>query len=237
LLHGSDLTLRNTMVRGTLPQPSDLKGSGGLVAQADPESGERSVATLDDCILASNHPSGILVGGSDLTAQNVAVVDTQEQAADSDLGRGIEARFEPTLLAGANVTVRDSLVDGSHDAGVLVAGALVVLERTTIMGTKARGTDGRFGDGLTVFWPGVALESRARLVGAKIEGSARAGVSNFASIVEIGDSVLSCNPIDLDGERVGDAPFDFVQLSPNSCGCDAAGDCLVQSASLDPPEI
>src|SRR5262249_44596932 len=68
-----------------------------------------------------------------------------------------------------------------------------------------------------------------------IEGSLRAGVSNFGSSISLGDSVLDCNKIHLDSEVYDGKNASFEDLGGNACGCGgAAVPCVALTSFVEP---
>jgi len=85
-----------------------------------------------------------------------------------------------------------------------------------------------------------AVTASAHVSGTRIEGSARAGIANFAATVVLADSELECNGIHLDGEPLtvpeGTFPSSFDDLGGNRCGCgDVRTACTVLMSNLEPP--
>ena len=66
--------------------------------------------------------------------------------------------------------------------------------------------------------------------------SARAAAAAFGAHLALGDSLLSCQAFDLDGEPSFGSDYSLENLGNNRCGCPAVdGDCVVVSAGLAPP--
>jgi hypothetical protein len=96
-----------------------------------------------------------------------------------------------------------------------------------------RAVDGGLGDGIAIS----GVDSVADLQRVTVVRSARAAVSAFGSRITIADSVLECNPIDLDGETVPSGTYSFQDLGGNVCGCDGVEEiCQVLSSDVAPPE-
>jgi hypothetical protein len=96
--------------------------------------------------------------------------------------------------------------------------------------------DGLFGDGIIVVnsGPGSTVNSTLSV----ITNSARAGITNFGGLLELGFNKLECNPIALDGETyLGSAPgFIDDGEDDNTCGCGGTTvTCQVLSSGLAAP--
>lgn len=69
-----------------------------------------------------------------------------------------------------------------------------------------------------------------------IGNSDRAGLSNFGGAASLLDNTISCSAFPVEGEPVGNVPFQFTGLDGNPCGCgDPLGTCVAVSAGLEPP--
>lgn len=80
----------------------------------------------------------------------------------------------------------------------------------------------------------VATASMRRCV---VANSQRAGVATFGGTIELADTRLECNTLDLDGEQFQGGGFLFTDLGGNRCGC--AGEhheCQVVTTLLQPPD-
>jgi hypothetical protein len=185
-------------------------------------------------VIQSNREVGITVVGAEGTIESCLVTDTQPQEADAAFGRGIDVGYEPITLERGVAKVRGCLVEHSFDVGIMVQGSDATVEDTTVRDTQPIQADQLFGDGIDVdLVDGTSASIVLHRV--HIEQSARAGVANFSSLVQLGDSTLSCNAIDLDGESLT-AQFEFQDLGGNGCGCEAPTGCKVLTSSLAPPD-
>jgi hypothetical protein len=135
------------------------------------------------------------------------VSGTLPQDSDQSFGRGIAAECDPLLGACGRIAVTDSLVTGSHNAGVFLYGVPATLQGVVVTGTRsdAGGIDqGDFGQGIWAMcdeatWTCGTLELRACLV----EGNATAGVAAWGVSGLVADSVIRVvDPRPLD-ERFG----------------------------------
>ena len=60
------------------------------------------------------------------------------------------------------------------------------------------------------------------------------GIGNFAAAVNLENSEISCNDINLNGEHLGGA-FSYDDRGGNLCGCAELSVCKVLTSNLDPP--
>jgi hypothetical protein len=146
----SDATIEGVVVRGTLPQGSNDRLGRGIDIEDDPETGAHGTTTLRGSLIEHNHDVGVFVLGSDATIEGIVVRSTQPRVADLSSGHGIGVEAIVEIDAHPTVTVRASLVEGSHEAGVFVMSSEVTLEGVVVRGTRARPLDSWYGRGIGV---------------------------------------------------------------------------------------
>jgi hypothetical protein len=234
-VEGSDAVIEATTVRDMAPiegepLPVDVRG---LVVQQGGFTGARGTLAVRRSLLDRNFGAALFVGIADAEIESVRVRDTAPQPPAGEGGLGIYLRDQATA------SVRYSAVERSADAGIAVVASQAVVEDTAVRDTRAAAS-GKFGDGVLV------LSHQATVAGASIArsliaGSERAGVANFAGLVTLDGSVLECNAIHLDGENEGsetaNGSFHFEPGATNACRCEVEVTCMVQTASLAPPQL
>jgi hypothetical protein len=161
---GSNVIVEASVVRDTQPWAADDKHGYGINVVAG--KGQRGNATIRGSIVEGSREVGVLVQGSDAILEATLVRDTRPQASDDTLGRGVE--IEDDAGGRANVTLRASVVEGSHELGVFVAGSDATIETTVVRDTQPRVTDQTLGRG----------------IGALDGGGATATVTIRASVIE-----------------------------------------------------
>ncbi|MBI4704672.1 MAG: right-handed parallel beta-helix repeat-containing protein, partial [Deltaproteobacteria bacterium] len=173
---GSDATIEGTVVRGTLPRPSDQLLGLGIQVQDDPDAGERATLTLRGSIVEQNHDIGVFVYGSDATIEGCRIANTVPNML-GPFGHGIQASDSPTTGERATLTLRGSLVEHNHALGVLVTGSDATVEGTVVRDSLPQASDQLLGRGIDVQYDPDAGE-RATLVlrGSLVEQSHEAGV-------------------------------------------------------------
>src|SRR5262249_16420442 len=142
--------------------------------------------------------------------------DTSPFASDQSFGGAVSAQSsdeQPTIA-----TLRDDVLERSVEAAMSVIASTVTVERCVVRTTAAEASDHAFGDGIAV---GGARGGVGTVIldAGRIEGSARAGLSNFGSQVSMHSTVFECNPIALDGESTPTHSYSFQDLGDNKCGC------------------
>jgi len=228
----SDITLDGVHVVDTHPRDADQTFGTAVELLDGSTAGSRGLGTIVACILERGHGIGLLIAGSDATVTSTIVRDIEPWMADGSYGRAMSIQDGVPSGERANVTMLGVSVERVHDIGVSVYQSDAELASVAIRGVRAR-ADGAFGDGVAVYRDAAAAS--VRLLDSHVEASARAGVSNFSALVALGNTVLACNVIDLNGESIA-GTFGFDDLGGNRCGCNGASvTCVAQSSSLAPP--
>jgi hypothetical protein len=131
-VQGSDATIEQTVVRGTLPRASDQRQGRGLHIQLwcdddDCDPGARANATVRDSLVASSFEAGVLAHGSDLVVEDTFVRDTLPAAADGRYGDGVAVASawaswtEPATASLTNTAIEQSARAGLGNYGAAVA--------------------------------------------------------------------------------------------------------------------
>ena len=227
---GADGTIDATVVRDTQPEMAIGKSGRGVSAEDDPE-GQRSTLTVRDSVIERNHDMGAWVSGSDGTFERTAIRDTAPRESDLLFGRGIGAGFSQSR---AKLTMVACAVERNHETGIFVWDSDAFLDSVLVRGTKPLAASGLFGDGLLIAV--MDAPPYARVERSRIEASARAGVSVFGGQLEMGTTVLECNPIPLAGENYLGKPYALQDMGGSRCGCGGEEEaCAAVSAGLQPP--
>jgi hypothetical protein len=230
---GSTATMESTIVRDTHASPESSSGRG-VGVQGNPMTGERATATIRGCVIARSTEAGIFVAGQEVSIEDTLVSDTQPTG-ELLSGRGIELRDDVDTGRPTTGAIIRSRVERSREMGIFILSSRVTVEATTVLNTLASAQRGAFGDGIAVVSGVLAAELTAR--DSRVEGSARAGVSNFGSVVALSGSVLECNAFPLDGESYLDQSYSFDDQGGNACGCGPETfACVASSAGLTPAQ-
>ncbi len=239
---GADVTIASTLVRDVASQPFGGISGIGIEARVLDGSNERSVIEVRDSLVERTVRAGIYVTSSDATIDS-CLIRQVEPMPSGESGHGIHVvrPQDSDLLASA--TIRRSVVKDAHEVGIAVIAASGELQDTVVRGTRAQPESGYFGDGIlassTVYWPSGEVDlSEVTVTGCLIEASARAGLSSFSASITVRSSLLDCNPIDMNGELLFEAPFNYVDGGGNRCGCGLDERlCQAMSAGLAPPTV
>ena len=199
-LRSTKATLERTVVCDTRKRASKNDLGMGILVGCEPGQNLPSVLTVRDSLIARNRVSGIVLSSSKATVERTIVRDTREDASDKELGTGIVAMVQPDQTLPPDLTVRDSLVSGNRNAGLLLLGSKGKLTRCAVSDTRKDGK-GQYGDGV-----GAADKSTLVVEDSLVERSARAGFLFIDSGGSVNRSLIRGNVLAIDLER-GATPF------------------------------
>ncbi|MBI4705773.1 MAG: right-handed parallel beta-helix repeat-containing protein, partial [Deltaproteobacteria bacterium] len=106
IVGGSDASIEGTVVRATLPEPSDQLFGYGIAVLGNADMDARTTLALRGSLVAQNHDVGLLVSGSDATIEGCRIADTLPDGLGSfgdglvvrSFGRPTSARVVATLI-------------------------------------------------------------------------------------------------------------------------------------------
>ncbi|WP_437670771.1 hypothetical protein [Sorangium sp. So ce131] len=187
LVSGSEATVEATVVRGTRPSSAGAGGTGIVIHNGSTRN--RGETTLRNALLEHNRGHGVAVYGSEVTVEATVVRDTQPDA-DGRYGRGIQVASDDTTHERGALTLRTSLLEHNHEAGVLISGSDATIEATVVRDTEPR-SDGTLGIGVEVGQDSAAHErAKATLRASLLEHNHEAGVRVAGSDATIEATVV-----------------------------------------------
>jgi hypothetical protein len=151
----ANLVLSDSIVRDT-QSGAGKTGGRGIQVQA------KAVLTMKRSIVERNRDSGIFLSGAEATIDGSVVRDTMAVEKDKMFGRGISARGDVVGKTPSKLTLRGSIVERNHSAGVWISGSQVSVSDTVIRDTLNALADGKEGSGLDL---SVDSETMARSTG------------------------------------------------------------------------
>ncbi len=233
-LSGAEVNVRRLLVRDIYPEPRSQAFGRGVLAFFDRSTGQGVTGALRGVRIERAVEAGLFAQGVSLTLEDAVVAGTFPRP-DGAIGRGISVQSEDATLGSSLALRRVWLVD-NRDAGLILEGTTATLEDVTVEGTAATFSEGRFGDAIQIITEAGLPPASATIVRAHIARSERAGIAAYGAEVSLSASVLECNPIDLNGQRIGARDFVFVDAGDNRCACgDEVRPCRVLSHDLEPP--
>lgn len=227
----ADLALTDSVIadNGTAPE-TPL----GVALFAQDEGGIRADVTLEGTVVEGSVGTGIFAASSDIRVDRSIVRNTRVDATGAS-GEGIFVARRAGSALEASLTLTQSLVENNHVAGVLLAGASGLIDRSVIRDTHADAQN-LFGDAISAVPNEDGVSSVVSVIDSRVEASTRAAVAVFGGELEYGGTVLSCQSFDLVGEEDSGTPFTVRPLGRNGCGCEEIIDqCLLESPGLEAP--
>jgi hypothetical protein len=237
---GSQATLERVSIDGA--------ANVGVYCRPSEDAPSAQSLTIHQSSIVRAQRSAVLALGCDTSVDATVVRDSMSGAGEST-GEGIAAS---SLLAGfplvnlpMTVDVRDSSIERTHLAGVMLGGSI----DGSIVHSVVRETldgDGIYGDGIAVAAlgpPGGIYQADVHIEHSIIVDNTRTGVATFGSSITLGDNRLLCNPIDLatqDAALFTDATVahSLSNQGGNLCGCDGVTEsCRAQGVDVTPPPV
>ncbi len=230
---GADLIVERCTIQDTGPQPMDLRHGDGVSAQSDLVIPGRPSVQMKQTLVRRNF-GAIALFGADATLEGCVFQDSRPDAAGRGGGIGVYADLDPTTLEPTVLALVASLVERSHEGGVVVWGSDARIERCNVRESRPI-FDNRVGDGIAAIG---MPESAATLAVSDtvVHDSSRAGIALLGASMSLARSRVTCSAFDLNLEpgRVATRTSDLRDLGDNGCGCGALGPCRAQSAQLVP---
>jgi hypothetical protein len=228
---GSEATIEASVVRNT-----ELDGEGragrGLNVQAHPTTQLPSTLVMQSSLVEQNHEFGLFIAGSHATVDASVVRATLRNALELR-GRGVHVQPDAATGALASLLLTSSIVEQSHEAGVVILGSEATIETSVVRDTLADAA-GSYGEGIVVLSP--PGKANATITGARIDKSARAAVAVWGGTVVLEGSALTCQAFDVNYETYQGIAAALDDRGGNACGCpEATGECVAVTASLAPP--
>jgi hypothetical protein len=144
LIKGANATIDTTIVRNTMSNSQGISGIGFYIQ--DSEDHLRSNVTINASIVEKNRGLGIIMIGSDVTANSIIVRNTMPDA--QGFGRGIE--IQKSLYLGPSIVkLRGSLVEYNHEVGLISNASEVEIDATIVRDTKPN-EQGLAGQGINI---------------------------------------------------------------------------------------
>ncbi|MBW2733550.1 MAG: right-handed parallel beta-helix repeat-containing protein, partial [Deltaproteobacteria bacterium] len=177
-LCGSSATVKRTVVAETRGRALD--GMFGHGVGVNELGGESSVLTLSESVIVDNRSVGVSIYASTATIEGSVIRDTRSRVSNGRMGLGIQALGlvdeDTGESTSSQITLRESVISGSHSTGILVASSKALVERSIIRQSQATEMDDKYGDGLTISLVAEADMASLDLRDSLIDQSTRAGL-------------------------------------------------------------
>ncbi len=184
-IHGSEVTAEAVTIRETQPQAATAEHGAGIQVQAD-DSDFPSHVSLRASVIENNRLVGLLARNSHAVITGIIVRNTRPQQSDDTGGHGVDLGNTAWADTAPVISLEGSLIEGSHDVGLLVLRGAATVVGTAVRDTQPQPSDGTGGSGIAVQWDGWA-----HLAGSLVEGSADSGLQAFATEFTVESTLVS----------------------------------------------
>ncbi|MBW2524456.1 MAG: hypothetical protein JRI23_09785 [Deltaproteobacteria bacterium] len=193
---GSDLQVRETVVRDTLPDAARMLGHG-VNARLDVPSGQRSTLELRQSVVERSGGIGLSVTGSHALVDGLTLRGVAPRVAGGGLGWGLAVSSDAEDEVRADIEMVRSLVEHTPGSGVVAAGADATFQQVLVRDTAAAG-DG-FGRGFEIYPSPNQRQSTATIRASHIDGAANAGVLAVGSTLVLEATAVTNMQLGADG--------------------------------------
>jgi hypothetical protein len=168
--NNSRVTVRRSVIRGTLAQASDMGlGRGGDAIRS-------ATIVLVRTLLEGNTMGGLFASSGELALTDVIVAGTLPQANDRRFGYGLFAEDQSTL------SVLRVLFSGNHTGGVILSGSSMTGEDLRVSETSAQMSEDNFGRGVHVAAGGLFEVTRVAIASSREAALSVVGTGTIANL-------------------------------------------------------
>jgi hypothetical protein len=214
LMSGGTLLFEDSLVRDVAPQAADGTRGRGLAMQADAQL-MPLVAEVRRSAFIGNHEYSVYVWSAEALVEHVTVRDTKGPNPDRLAGIGVAAIHAPGAAQGAQLTLRQSLVERNEQMGVHVSGSQATLEQVLVR-DNLPASNQRFGRGIQIQdREEVGASSTVTVRWSKVLRSYESGILVVDSSATIEDTLVEGTlPTQADG-NFGDG-IDVIRLDSDT---------------------
>jgi hypothetical protein len=182
---GAELAITRSVIKDTLPHAGDQLNGVGVMSQCYPALSACGSFFVDQSTVLRSHSLGIVAAGVETSISSVVVRDTVPQLLDQRYGWGIAAQCHPVIESCERFELQNSLVAGSHRAGISVSGIPASLQNVVVTDTRAvqdppTATSYGYGQGI---WAYCAMDISAcatiEMTACLVDSSHAAGVASY----------------------------------------------------------
>ncbi len=146
-LKGVSATIEATMVRDGVPLPSG-DGGRGLLVRNDDATGLTGETTVRNALFERNSSTSVVVFGASLVIESTIIRDSVPHPTTGYFGRGVSASHSALSSVGAQLTLRDCIIERNYSSAVGTSGGQIVIEDCIIRDTYSNLSEGHFGRGV-----------------------------------------------------------------------------------------
>lgn len=185
LVWGSSVTIENSVVRNIDPAPAGDFGRG-ISAVDNPASGMRTTLVLRRVLVEDTYEVGVGFFGTDATVEDILVRRTEPNQNEGFFGTGIEVLRNKESGERTFATIRRSVVEESHNAGINVVDSELDLQATCVRDTHPEQASQRAGFGVRVLdEDGLEEPAFGTITSSSIARSHLMGLAVVGSDVEV----------------------------------------------------
>jgi hypothetical protein len=143
----ASLTIENSWLVDTQPRQSDGRNGVGIGSTA--EAGGQSTVNVRSSVIERQHHTGAYALGSHISFDGVVIRDIEPQLSDGEFGRGVTV---DTVEAGvrASLNMSRSLVSNTHQIGVAITAADVMIDKVLVRGVGAQQSNNYYGRAVSI---------------------------------------------------------------------------------------
>jgi hypothetical protein len=216
---GALLTVENSLIRSVMPD--GLQSGRGIEIRATSPGRVETRLEVSGSVIEDAHDVGISSWNADLSIDRSVVRDVGSKMEARCLGNGIRARYDLVRdldVSGPRLSVKDSLIERTRQAGIHVEGGSARVETSIVRDTSSEPCRPGHGDGIAAYASPTG-PVRLEISKTRIEGSSRSGVALFGTPGELAPSALiESSVIECGGPGIGGrsaAP----EVRDALCGC------------------
>ncbi|MFC1482267.1 right-handed parallel beta-helix repeat-containing protein [Myxococcota bacterium] len=189
---GVETTIDRTIVQNTMPQESDNFGGHGIYTGCHPYTGDCGRLNVQRSLVLANNFTGISSDGVEVIVAQTGVKETLAKVNQPDTsigGWGVYVQPQPNGELGS-LNATQCLVEGSTEAGIVIAGSDAIINATVVRNTLARQTDELGGRGIEVACDPISGCRTVQVMGAVLSENHDIGMYVEGADVEIASTAV-----------------------------------------------
>lgn len=190
LSNNSTLSVEQSVVRGTNPQPATGYFGRGIEANCT-SVGSCTTLHVEGSLVAGNRDIGIFAFDVDAVVISSVVRDTLPEVTGQGPGMGINAQCNSDLETCGSMLVEGSLVKGNRDTGILVMGVHARVASSVVRDTLPRMSDRVGGRGISAqCHPTTGVCGSLRVEGSLVADNHEFGIEAVVSETQVVSSIV-----------------------------------------------
>jgi hypothetical protein len=176
-VEGGHAAVLDTVVRDVAVLAAEGIDSGRCInVREDLATGGRGMLTLRYSLIERCHNAGVLIHDSDGVVESTLIRDVHPGAEDR-FGRGLQVQAWPLLgHEAATLELRRSVIEGTHDGGVIISAAHATIEHTVVRNIAAAADTADRGYGIAVQSDGPGIRASLVLTASLVDRTHETGL-------------------------------------------------------------